>query len=257
MAVSGHGVPRRGGRGVVSTVRTRAGGGGRRYRGTCTLPARTEGRTMPPFRFPPSRRVPGRIGRLRWAGLVAVAVAGCADDTPAEPLPEASGEFRYVKQGTQTVYEDMLIGLMDASSAGEATLHVHTDDVESEIVTAVAGTPSGWGAGRSPWCGSAPIRTGCCWASWTPRTRPLLTGRRPGGPPRSRSPKQKTPSGATRDQDERAGGERQWERRPPLLRKKRHPAGSGRGPTAGPWTGRLWSRPDGAARRAARNRQAP
>src|SRR5690606_38084654 len=38
MAVSGHGVPRRGGRGVVSTVRTRAGGGGRRYRGACTLP---------------------------------------------------------------------------------------------------------------------------------------------------------------------------------------------------------------------------
>ncbi|HLU98261.1 MAG TPA: hypothetical protein VKZ89_15600 [Thermobifida alba] len=99
---------------------------------------------MPPFRFPLPRRVPGRVRRLRWTGFavavaVALSAAGCTDDTPAEPLPEASGEFRYVKQGTQTAYEDMLIGLMDVSAEGEALLQVYADDAESEVVRAEEG----------------------------------------------------------------------------------------------------------------------
>ncbi len=101
---------------------------------------------MSRFRFlPASPTTPGRVRRSRWAGLVAVvavvllAVAGCADDTPAEPVPEASGELRYVKQGTQTAYEDMLIGLMDVSAEGEALLQVYADDAESEVVRAEEG----------------------------------------------------------------------------------------------------------------------
>lgn len=97
------------------------------------------------FRIFPFRRSRAGIRRERRAGIavvlavLAVVVVGCTDDTPAEPVPEASGELRYVKQGTQTAYEDMLIGLMDVSAEGEALLQVYADDAESEVVRAEEG----------------------------------------------------------------------------------------------------------------------
>ena len=93
------------------------------------------------FRIFPFRRSRAGIRRERRAGIavvlavLAVVVVGCTDDTPAEPVPEVSGEAHYVKQGTQVAYDNVLIGLGSVSAEGEASMLVHVEDVpENEVV---------------------------------------------------------------------------------------------------------------------------